>query len=148
MEFRKAIEEDIVILTEISTAAFSTDVSVGGEENDGPPGYDSYQWHKNMMTENHLFTYTKHNEIVGGAVLFKEKSNLYIGRIFISPEFFRQGYGQLLMQKIEDYFPDINKINLDTPIWNTRTNNFYHKCGYTEIGKDQESVYYEKRLVI
>ena len=31
------------------------------------------------------------------------------------------------------------------PIWNERTNRFYKKCGYTEIGRDDESVYYEKR---
>ena len=29
--------------------------------------------------------------------------------------------------------------------WNERTNRFYKKCGYTEIGRDDESVYYEKR---
>ncbi len=144
MEFRKATEEDIPILTEISKSAFHSDVSVGGKEKDGPPGYDSCQWYRDMMKENHLFTYTDHKEIIGGAVLFTEKSNLYIGRIFISPRFFRKGYGQLLMQEIENYFPDINKIKLDTPVWNSRTNRFYRKCGYTEINRDQEAVYYEK----
>lgn len=144
MIFRSAIEEDIRTLTEISKAAFNTDVLVGGKENDGPPAYDSYEWHKKMMEENHLFTYVNNNEIVGGAVLFKDESKLYVGRIFISPKFFKQGFGQLLMQDIENFFPDVKKMNLDTPVWNIRTNKFYHKCGYTETGRDEESVYYEK----
>lgn len=146
MVFREAMEEDITMLTEISKAAFNTDVSVGGKENDGPPGYDSYQWHKEMMSKNHLFTYVNDSDIVGGAVLFKDESNLYVGRIFISPKFFKQGFGQLLMQYVENYFSDVKKINLETPIWNVRTNKFYYKCGYTETGRDEESVYYEKIL--
>ena len=145
MTLRKAVEEDIRILTEISKDAFHTDVSVGGKENDGPPGYDSYERHKEMMCEGHLFPYENKEKIVGGAVLFLSGSDLYIGRIFISPKFFKQGFGRLLMNEVENYFPDINKINLDTPVWNVRTNHFYRKCGYMETGRDEESVYYEKK---
>ena len=45
---------------------------------------------------------------------------------------------------IECCFPDVYVIQLDTPIWNVRTNRFYRKCGYRQTGKDIESVYYEK----
>ena len=44
----------------------------------------------------------------------------------------------------ESCFPDAYVIQLDTPIWNVRTNRFYRKCGYRQTGKDIESVYYEK----
>ena len=47
------------------------------------------------------------------------------------------------MEEIEKKF-DAEKIKLDTPVWNVRTNRFYQKCGYTETGRDDESVYYEK----
>ena len=50
-----------------------------------------------------------------------------------------------LMMEIEDLFHS-KIIKLDTPIWNERTNRFYKKCGYTEIGRDDESVYYEKQM--
>ena len=48
------------------------------------------------------------------------------------------------MRDIECCFPDVYVIQLDTPIWNVRTNRFYRKCGYRQTGKDIESVYYEK----
>ena len=168
MIFRKATEEDVLVLTEISKKAFESDALirakasmkeghqgsvtcgdtscqvVGGKENEGPPGYDSYDWYKQMLSENHLFTYANENEIVGGAVLFKDESKLYVGRIFISPAFFKQGFGISLMEEIENYFSDVEKFNLDTPVWNARTNRFYHKCGYAEVSRDEESVYYEK----
>lgn len=144
MVFRKATEEDIFILTEISKNAFDTDIFVGGTEKGGPPDYDSPQWHKKMMWENHLFTYSDDNEIAGGAVLFRNGTKLFVGRIFISPKFLGKGFGKLLMQEIEDYFSDVDKFVLDTPIWNVRTNRFYPKCGYMETGRDEESVFYEK----
>ena len=147
MELRKTREEEVNILTKISKAAFHTDINVGGKENDGPLGYDSIKWHNKMQLEGHLYTYINdNNEIVGGAVLFEEERKLYVGRIFINPIFFRKGLGKKLMKDIEKKFQGISKINLDTPVWNVRTNSFYIKCGYVEIRKDNESVYYEKRL--
>ena len=43
----------------------------------------------------------------------------------------------------ESCFPDAYVIQLDTPIWNVRTNRFYRKCGYRKTGKDIEFVYYK-----
>ncbi len=49
------------------------------------------------------------------------------------------------MREIECYFPNAYVIHFDTPVWNVRTNRFYRKCGYKQIGKDIELVCYEKR---
>lgn len=145
MILRKSTLSDIKELTCISTEAFNSDVLVGGQEEGGPPDYDSESWHKEMMEQNHLYTFTNDDEIiVGGAVLFGSRE-LFIGRIFIDPKYFRQGYGIKLMKEIETLFPS-KIIKLDTPIWNERTNRFYKKCGYIENGRDEESVYYIKRM--
>lgn len=145
MLLRKSTESEIEELTDISKRAFDTDVTVGGQENDGPPDYDSTLWHRQMMEEGHLFTYlTDEGKIVGGAVLFGEEE-LYVGRIFISPSFFRCGYGRKLMEDIEKQFSP-KLVKLDTPVWNVRTNSFYKKCAYTETHRDADSVYYEKKL--
>ena len=139
MILRKSSENEIGKIVEISKKSFDTDILVGGKENDGPPQYDDINWHKQMFKEGHLYTYMQKNgEIIGGAILFEE------GRIFINPQHFGQGYGIQLMRDIECCFPDVYVIQLDTPIWNVRTNRFYRKCGYRQTGKDIESVYYEK----
>lgn len=56
-----------------------------------------------------------------------EGDELNIGRIFVSPEHFRKGYGIFLMQAIEKLFPDVREFTLDTPVWNVWTNAFYAK---------------------
>lgn len=143
MILQKSKDSDVEELTRISTKAFDTDALVGGSENDGPPGYNSKEWHMKMIEENHLYTYLiDENTIIGGAVLFG-KEELYVGRIFIDPQFFSQGYGISLMSAIEKMF-DSKTIKLDTPLWNKRTNQFYKKCGFVEIGRDGENVYFEK----
>lgn len=65
---------------------------------------------------------------------------------FVDPEYFRKGYGIFMMQEIERFFPDINEIFLDTPVWNMRTNAFYQKLDYTEYKRDDEFIYYAKNL--
>lgn len=147
MILRKSKKDEIDKLVGISKAAFSTDAAVGGKENDGPPGYDSIEWHKQMLMEGHLYTYLKEDgEIVGGAILFDGEDGLYIGRIFIHPRYFRCGYGMKLMENIENAFRNSKVVKLDTPVWNVRTYNFYRKCGYIETSRDEGSVYFEKYI--
>jgi GNAT superfamily N-acetyltransferase len=99
-----------------------------------------------MLAQGLLFSYVDQNELIGGALLFAKPPILYVGRIFIAPKYFRQGYGLKLMEEIENLFTGIKVVRTETPVWNVRTNSFYPKCGYVETGRDSESVYFEKRL--
>lgn len=145
----KAEKEHIEKLTAISKSAFDTDIEVGAEEIGGPPEYDSEKWHNQMQNSGNLFSLLDGENLVGGAVLFYDKKFpdvLYIGRIFIDPQYHRQGYGLEMIKQIELTFPTTKILRLETPIWNTRTYAFYTKCGFCEKYRDSESVYFEKRL--
>lgn len=132
----------------ISKAAFDSDINVGASDSDRPPDYDSIAWHIQMKDEGHLLQAVMDGEIVGGAILFLDKNGeiLYIGRIFIDPVHHRKGYGLSLMKMVETYYSGIQKIKLDTPLWNVRTNTFYTKLGYREVGRDDAFAYYQKEL--
>ena len=149
MKLVKPELKDIERIAAISKRAFETDVEVGGPIGDYPPEYDSILWHEQMRNEGHLLQAVVDGEIVGGAILFVDKDgeNLYIGRIFIDPVHHRKGYGLSLMKMVETCYPGIRKINLDTPLWNVRTNAFYAKLGYREVKRDEEFAYYQKELV-
>ena len=99
-----------------------------------------------MAAQKHLYTFYNNGLIVGGAILFKDGTNLYIGRIFIAPEHFHEGLGTKLMELIENLYPDVTSFTLDTPLWNIRTNNFYQKLGYEIEKKDKEFAYYIKSM--
>ena len=146
MKLENAELKHIESIVSISKSAFETDTAVGGAIGDYPPEYDSVIWHEQMRNEGHLLQAVVNGEIVGGAILFLDKDGetLYIGRIFIDPVHHRKGYGLSLMKMVETYYPGIKKINLDTPLWNVRTNAFYTKLGYREVKRDAEFAYYQK----
>ena len=149
MKLVNAELKDIERIAAISKRAFETDIEVGGAMGDYPPEYDSVLWHEQMRNEGHLLRAVVDGEIVGAAILFVDKDgeSLYIGRIFIDPVYHRKGYGLSLMKLVEAYYPGIRKIQLDTPLWNVRTNAFYRKLGYREVNRDEGFAYYQKELV-
>ena len=148
MKLVKPELKDIERIAAISKRAFESDTEVGGTIGDYPPEYDSILWHEQMRNEGHLLQAVVDGEIVGGAILFLDKDgeSLYIGRIFIDPVHHRKGYGLSLMKLMEACYPGIRKINLDTPLWNVRTNAFYTKLGYCEVKREDGFVYYQKEF--
>ena len=145
MLLRLTAEEEIEMITKISIDAFHSDYLIGLEPNDGPPGYDSVKWHKEMQKEKHLFSYFNDGGImVGGAILFTSNDEIYIGRIFISPKYHRKGYGISLMNDVEKMFSLVKRFKLDTPTKNIRTNSFYKKLGYILTNVDGDFAIYEK----
>ena len=146
MKIEAAELKHIERIVAISKAAFDSDMNVGASEAGGPPDYDSIPWHIQMKNEGHLLQVVINGEVVGGAILFVDNDGetLYIGRIFLDPIHYRKGYGLSLMKMVETYYPDIKKIELDTPLWNVRTNAFYTKLGYREVKRDKEFAYYQK----
>ena len=146
MIFTKASTSDALTLNGISRRAFDSDVLVGASSIGGPPGYKSLQYHTKMARSNHLFKLVDNGLIVGGALLFPDEEKLNIGRIFIGPENHRKGYGMFMMREIEALYPSVKEFTLDTPIRNIRTNSFYKKLGYTEVKRDNEFVYFSKKL--
>ena len=103
-----------------------------------------------MLNEGHLFQAVVDDKLVGGAILFlsENEESLYIGRIFIDSLYHKKGYGISLMRLIEKLYSNVKEINLDTPIWNVRTNSFYKKLGYIELKQEDGFSFYQKNKTI
>ncbi len=145
VQLTKAGTSDALVLNAISKHAFDSDIEVGAPAAGGPPGYMSLKYHMKMARSGHLFKLTENGLIIGGAILFPEGDTLNIARIFVDPDHHRKGYGIRLMQEIEAMFPEIKEFDLDTPVWNTRTNRFYTGLGYSEIKRNREFIFYSKK---
>ena len=148
MKLEKAEKIHLEKIVAMSKRAFETDIEVGGTIGDYPPEYDSVTWHEQMLDEGHLFQAVVGDELIGGAILFlsENKESLYIGRIFVDSLHHKKGYGISLMKLVENLYSDVKEINLDTPIWNIRTNSFYKKLGYIEIKQEDGFVFYQKNV--
>ena len=149
MKLIPSLSEHISELTRISKAAFETDIDFGSMKAEGPPGYDSADFHAEMLAGGHLYTLISDKNVIGGAIIFVDEYSdwhMYIGRIFISPNLFRTGCGKALMGLIETLYPSVTVFTLDTPEWNTRTNPFYLSLGYKEISRANGEIRYQKQI--
>lgn len=138
---------DAKVLTEISKKAFESDILCGNSEVGGPPGYDSVQWHRDIINNPQAtcFNLVLDEKVTGGAVVFTlETQGVYnLGRIWLDPSYHRRGLGQEAMKLVEAQFPDAKRWVLDTPAWNIRTRAFYQKLGYSII-KESDFLIFEK----
>jgi GNAT superfamily N-acetyltransferase len=127
--------EDVEILSHISKKAFDTDYLVGAPlKVGGPPGYDSPQFQYIMMKTLTYKKITLNEKIVGGvAYNSKKKENFILERIFIDPDFHKQGIASEVMNILFNEYPNV-VWTLDTPEWNIRTKTFYEKHGFRQVG--------------
>ncbi|MBN2536607.1 MAG: GNAT family N-acetyltransferase [Spirochaetales bacterium] len=148
IKFEEANVEDASILTTISKEAFHTDINVGGRSLGGPPGYDSIEFYKKMIQISKAFyKILMEDQIIGGFFIFyKEPFHCELGRIFIDPKFHQKGFGIRAMKFLFNTYKNIKKWSLNTPIWNTRTINFYQKCGFKIIKKNSKELLFERNI--
>jgi RimJ/RimL family protein N-acetyltransferase len=87
-------------------------------------------------------------QIIGGIVILRKGAREYeVGRIHIEPEFQNQGIGTEAFQFLSEAYPLAKRWTLGTPAWNKRTQHFYKKVGFVEIGKDRDGgILFERRI--
>jgi len=145
IEFAIAADEDIEEIVSVSIKSFHSDINVGANIFKGPPGYDSIEFHIEMLKKATCFFKMVLNEKIIGAFWFMKETNgsAYLYRIFVDPEFQNQGAGLKAFQFLFETFPGITKWSLKTPKWNKRTPNFYKKVGFEISAEDEKFKFFE-----
>jgi hypothetical protein len=89
-------------------------------------------------------------EVAGGVMAKVVGKHGVLERIFVDPSLMRGGIGTEAMRLIEEAYPEVFLWSLGTPEWNTRTQQFYGKLGYMQVGwehsePDSRGRWYDKR---
>ena len=147
----EAVEDDAYLLADISKRAFESDVEVGAKEPGGPSGYDSYKDQIRYMEYFDYYRITLDDYTVGGVTTaHRGEGHRELVRIFVDPESQRQGVGLRAVDLVMSLYPDVKLWTTGTPEWNTRTNSFYEKLGFTQVGwtveEDGRGRWYQKTL--
>jgi ribosomal protein S18 acetylase RimI-like enzyme len=145
--FEKARPADAERLAEVSKLAFDNDIHYGAPGPGGPPGYDSPEWQRRAMQFGEYYKIVEGNRIIGGIIVLRMGVREYeVGRIHIEPEFQNQGIGTQAFQFLWEAYPLAKRWTLGTPAWNQRTQHFYRKVGFVEIGRDRDGGVLFERL--
>ena len=149
IELKRASADNVDELTAICVRAFHSDhilPDYPGPEPSGPPGYNSSEWHADIMKKSYYFGLYCEEKLIGGAIVFKERFNIcFLGQIYIDPVYQGKGCGGDVMKALFRQFPEAVSWKLETPVWNIRTRAFYKKCGFQEVSVKGDSVWFEKK---
>jgi replication factor A1 len=151
---RKAEPEDVQALTATCKRAFDSDSGFGAPGPGGPPGYDSASWNVQRIQNRYLQYYKilQDGGIVGGFIVGDRGPGYQVcERVWVDPDQMRKGIGSKTFEEIWKHYPSADLWTLGTPEWNTRTNPFYQKIGFAQIGTTHDyptwvGVYYERRI--
>ncbi|UCE10511.1 MAG: GNAT family N-acetyltransferase [Candidatus Thorarchaeota archaeon] len=153
IKIRNAAIDEAKQLTDSCKRAFDSDSEFGAPGPGGPPGYDSVEWNIDKIKNRYLQYYTIliDSDIVGGFIVGDRGPGYQVcERIWVDPDYMRQGIGSRAFELIWDKYPSADLWVLGTPEWNQRTNLFYQKIGFVQIGRTHEhswdGIYYEKRI--
>lgn len=139
MEITSAVLADCPELAATSKQAFDADVEFGAPGPGGPPGYDSIGWHQRALGWGDVLTFREAGAIVGGAIVIRGSgAEATLGRIWLTPALQGGGRGVWAMAQLESRFPDVRRWTLETPDWNERTRRFYPRCGYRDLGRNDD----------
>lgn len=149
VRFEKARSGDSQRLAEASKLAFDYDIHYGAPGPGGPPGYDSAAWQSRAMRSGDYYKIIVGNRVVGGIIVFRQGVRAYeVGRIFIEPDFQNQGIGTEAFEFLRETYPLAKRWTLGTPGWNQRTQHFYKKVGFVDVGRDRDGgVLFERSIV-
>ncbi|MBP8948736.1 MAG: GNAT family N-acetyltransferase [Candidatus Promineofilum sp.] len=140
--------DDAAALADISRRAFETDSAVGGTGPGGPPGYDTAAWQRSMMTKASAYwKLLLDGQLIGGAIVFSyPRGRYYLARIFLDPDYHRQGLGLRAMEALLAAYPEARVWRLETPPWNRRTRAFYKKLAFRVVREMAEDVFFQKTM--
>ena len=134
----EAVEGDAERLAEISKRAFDSDVDVGAPGPGGPPGYDSPEFHVRVMRYFDCYNILLDDEMVGGLMVAPNSQEHHvIERVFVDPEHHNSGIATRATEMLWDLYPGVKLWTLGTPEWNARTEHFYEKLSFVQVGWDR-----------
>jgi GNAT superfamily N-acetyltransferase len=148
IQFEKARSSDAKRLAEACKLAFDYDIHYGAPGPGGPPGYDSAAWQLRAMRFGDYYKIVAGDRIVGGIIVLRKGVRAYeVGRIFLEPEYQNQGIGTAAFEFLWETYPLAKRWTLGTPGWNQRTQHFYKKVGFVEVGRERDGgVLFERSI--
>ena len=131
----QATRFDAERLAELSKLAFDEDVELDAAGYGGPPGYDEQEWQIHAMKSMDYYCILLENSILGGVIVGQGgDEHKILERIFIDPQHQNRGIGAKAIELTMEQYPDAKVWTAGVPDWNVKTNGFFEKTGFIQVG--------------
>lgn len=133
LSLRRATVDDLAVLFRIHDLAFTPIVQRDGA---APPGYGASEWHQQMLTQADYWAVCSMHVVIGGAVVLRPRfGHHHLERLFLHPQWQRQGLGGWLLQQVEQQYPATVSWSLQTSSLDRFTHGLYERHGYRHVGQ-------------
>lgn len=150
MKITKAEISDAEIILGIQQIAYLAEAK---QYNDFkiPPLTQTLESIKSQYSDTIFLKAIVDSMIVGSIRGVEKNGTCYISRLMVLPRFQGKGIGSAMLTEIENYFTEINRLELFTGSSSEHNIHFYKKHGYQEFKREPLSnentlVYMEKRV--
>jgi len=133
---------DIPELVRLINSAYRNSDSVKGWTNEAELFEGSRATHDSLkylldQPQSAILKYSKDNKIVGSVYLQKNRSQMYLGVLAVSPEFQDRGIGRELLAAAEEYASkhNCNRIMMTVISIRRELVDWYKRRGYRETGE-------------
>jgi chorismate mutase/GNAT superfamily N-acetyltransferase len=126
-----ATEDDIESIYYLQKRAFVQEAEKQNVNYSIVPIIQTMEQFRNEFKKFVYLKAVKGKKVVGSARAISKDGVCHIGRVIVEPVFQGNGYGSLLMNAIEEQFPNIKTFELFTGERSVENVTFYQKNGYT-----------------
>ena len=150
-EITLADKDDLQQILQLQNVCYKTEAELHDEKNI-PPLTETYNSINQEFEEGMLFLKGIVDGTLVGSVRGQIKDDIaLIGRLIVKKEFQNNGFGQLLMRKIENHLDHSIRYELFTGHKSDKNIKLYQKLGYSEIRRQYINdnltlVYLEKAI--
>jgi len=138
---------DCEALARTSKTAFEEDVEYRKRGLNGPPGYDSGRWYALAFKWGCVLKVLLDEITVGGAIVVRNDCTwMELGRFWLIPGVQGMGLGREMIYLMEAKTRPGTLWTVDAPVWSSRSIRLCQVCGYREVGRASDAVFYEKRI--
>lgn len=132
MVIEKAKESDARLLHAVAISAFEDDrkFKPSNVRQEGPPGHDSIETHKEWMRTHDYFKCVLNGNIVGGCIVKGHADYYELFGIFLHKDYMGKGIGSKFLREVMGLYPESSHWSLETPDYAHRNHRFYESNGF------------------
>lgn len=148
MTILKAEQKDLQEILELQHLAYQSEAALFGNK-DIPPLKETIEELTEEFNKGTILKLVEDGKIIGSVRAYAKNGTAYIGKLMVHPDHRCKGYGTLLLNEIEKYFPDC-RFELFTSTRSEDNIRLYKKLGYMifdtkKITDELVFVYLEKQ---
>lgn len=148
MTILKAEQKDLQEILELQYLAYQSEAALFGNK-DIPPLKETIEELTEEFNKGTILKLVEDGKIIGSVRAYAKNGTAYIGKLMVHPDHRSKGYGTLLLNEIEKYFPDC-RFELFTSTRSEDNIRLYKKLGYMifdtkKITDELVFVYLEKQ---